>query len=360
METVEDLQEYVLEQSASVRHCVQTINKNRDNIALIVSGEKKLIGTVTDGDIRRHLLKGGSLDDSCKTVVWERPILASLKDSEDSIRELMSAHRITSIPLVDEKKRPIRIARIHDLVASAKPKTVAVIMAGGEGKRLKPLTENIPKPMVDVGGSPILQRIISSLRESGVTDIFISVNYLADVIEDYFGDGANHGVRISYLKEEDKMGTCGALSMLPKGIARHFLVINGDVVTDVDLGRIASFHREQRVVMTVAAVNLKIKVPYGVFKLSDHFISGIEEKPEKQFFCSAGIYVIDHDAVSLIPENTSQDMPELMQLLIDRGLPVTMFPIHEYWLDIGERANLEEARKTASKFSKVTNPIRKI
>ena len=356
METIDTLHDYILEHSASVRDCVQTINKNKDNIALIVSDERTLVGTVTDGDIRRHLLKGGSLDDSCMKVVWESPVLASLRDTEDEIRELMSVHRITSVPLVDENNFPLRVARIHDLFISLEPKIVAVIMAGGEGKRLRPLTEKTPKPMVDVGGAPILERIIGSLCEAGITDIYISVNYLADVIEKYFGDGAEHGVRIHYLREVQKMGTCGALTMLPKDVATHFLVINGDVVTDVDLQRILEFHQQQRVMMTVAAVDLKIKVPYGVFTLSDHFISGIEEKPEKQFFCSAGIYVIDRDGITLIPENTSQDMPELMQSLIDRGLPVTMFPIHEYWLDIGERASLEQAREKALKAGEKLGP----
>ena len=348
METVKELTEYVLGDSSSIRECVETINNNKDNIALILGPEGNLIGTVTDGDVRRYLLKGGVLSDSCREVVWESPVTAKLHDTEKDIRVLMLRNRITSLPIVDENNAPKQIARIHDLVASAADKTTAVIMAGGEGRRLRPITEHVPKPMVEVGGSPILKRIVCSLRDAGIREIYIAVNYLAGVIEEYFSDGEKLGVCIRYLKEEQKLGTCGALSMLPSDLTGQLLVINGDVVTDVNLQRILNFHQQQHVVMTVAAVDLKIKVPYGVLQHTGQYVSGLEEKPEKQFFCSAGIYVLNANLLSQLSVGVRRDMPELMKMLIDRGLPVTMFPIHEHWLDIGEKEALEKARRAAA------------
>ena len=348
METVKELCGYVLDEHVSIRECVETINNNKDNIALILDSKQELIGTVTDGDVRRYLLKGGALDDSCRNVVWENPVTANLNDTEKDIRALMSRNRITSVPIVDENNVPRQIARIHDLVSSSEGKTTAVIMAGGEGRRLRPITEHVPKPMVEVGGSPILKRIVCSLRDSGIREIYIAVNYLADVIEEYFSDGEKLGVCIRYLKEEQKLGTCGALSMLPSDLTGQLLVINGDVVTDVNLQRILNFHQQQHVVMTVAAVDLKIKVPYGVLQHTGQYVSGLEEKPEKQFFCSAGIYVLNANLLSQLSVGVRRDMPELMKMLIDRGLPVTMFPIHEHWLDIGEKEALEKARRAAA------------
>ena len=348
METVKELTEYVLGDRSSIRQCIETINNNKDNIALILNSQGALTGTVTDGDVRRYLLKGGGLDDSCQEVVWESPITARLQDTENDIRILMSRNRITSIPIVDDNNVPHQIVRIHDLVASSVADTTAVIMAGGEGKRLRPITKHVPKPMVEVGGSPILKRIVCSLRDAGIKDIYISVNYLANVIEEYFSDGEELGVRIKYLREEQKLGTSGALSMLPVDLTGQLLVINGDVVTDVCFQRILEFHNQQHVVMTVAAVDLKIKVPYGVLQHTGQYVSGLEEKPEKQFFCSAGIYVLNANLVPQLSAGVKQDMPELMEALIDRGLPVTMFPIHEHWLDIGEKETLEKARRAAA------------
>lgn len=340
-----------LKKSATVRECIRVIDNNKQGIALIVDTQGHLKGTVTDGDIRRFILAGRSIDESVSLVMWTKPLTVPLGTSEKEIKELMNKHLVRHIPIVDSTGCPYKIINIRDIVSEENVCQYAVIMAGGRGERLKPITENIPKPMIKLADNkPILESIINDLKESNIVDIYISVNYKTDIIENYFKDGSEYGVNISYLKEDKKLGTAGALTLLPHVPSNPILVINGDVLTKTNFLQLIEFHKQHRCVMTVAASQYMLNIPYGVLNISSHYLLGIEEKPEKRFLCNAGIYMLNTEALTLIPRDSEFDMTDLIKELIRKGLPVTTFPIHEYWVDIGHMDDLKKVRKDLQEF----------
>lgn len=342
--THKNLKPYTVTPQTTVRQVIELIDKNRDGIALVVDASGKLVGTITDGDIRRFMLANRPLNDPCSGLMWINPITASQGTSNEALLALMNQRRLQSIPLLDETGRLIDIVHLRDLVTKGEQSVSAVIMAGGDGKRLRPLTRNVPKPMVQVGDKPILETIIFSLAEHGISNIYLTVNYQAQLIEDYFGDGSRHGVKIHYLREEKKMGTAGGLSLIQNLAGESLIVMNGDVVTNINFIRILDFHRQHRAVMSVAACEYNISIPYGVLNLAGHYVLGITEKPSNQFLCNAGIYVIDSELLRLIPSDRMYNMTDLMQDVVRQGLPITAFPIREYWIDIGQKEDLEKAR----------------
>jgi NDP-sugar pyrophosphorylase family protein len=220
----------------------------------------------------------------------------------------------------------------------------AIVMAGGEGNRLGPLTEKTPKPMLPVNGKPILEHIVRNLLGAGLQHIYLSVNYKADIIIEHFGDGRKFGISIEYLQEKEKLGTAGSLSLLPAIPDEPVLVMNGDVITSVDYSSFFAFHVKHRGVMTVAAMEYRVKVPFGTLQTANHFLLSVVEKPEVRFHCNAGVYALDPEALQYIPVNRAYDMTDLMSDLIHNGLPVSVFPIHECWMDIGRPEDLEKAR----------------
>ena len=341
-----DINRFCVKENDSIRSCMEVIDQNKQGIALIVNTEQRLTGTVTDGDIRRIILAGKSLEGPVSKIMWTDPLSTSSDSSETEIKELMNRYLVRNIPILDENGCPCRIVNLRDLVPEEDGGQCAVIMAGGEGKRLRPITEGIPKPMIEVGGKPILESIIKALTQNGIPRMFISVNYKADVIEDYFQDGSNHGAEITYLKEEKKLGTAGALTLLPEIPSKFLLVINGDVITKTNFSRLIDFHRAHRCVMTVAATQYVFDIPYGVLELSGHYLLGIKEKPKKRFLCNAGIYMINTEVLPLIPKDTEYDMTDLIKTLVAKGLPVTTFPVHEHWIDIGRMEDLKRVKGT--------------
>lgn len=342
-----DLKKYLAAPSDTIRKAIELIDRNKDGIVLVVEKEK-LVGTITDGDIRRFLLNGRSVEELCEKVMWKTPTTALAGSTPEELRALLKKYRLTSIPLVDKEHRPVGVVSFRDLWEQAAPEShFAVIMAGGEGKRLRPITESIPKPMIEVGGKPVLENIVTGLAKSGIKDIQISLNYRGDIIENHFGDGSRFGVSIGYLREEKKLGTAGALSLLPSLPARPFLVMNGDVMTNVNYQRMFEFHKQHRAAITVAATMYHFRIPYGVLETAGQFVMGLKEKPSQNFLCNAGIYIVDPEMVEMIPQDESYDMIHLMDAAMKEGLPVAAFPIHEYWLDIGQKEDLDKARKEA-------------
>ena len=345
-----DINQFCLKEPATVRECMAVIDKNKQGIALIVDAQGRLTGTITDGDIRRFILAGHSIDNSVASVMWTKPLTAPLGTSEKELKELMNKHLVRNIPIIDTNGCPSKIINLRDIVSEEDVCQFAVIMAGGKGKRLKPITENMPKPMIKVGNKPILENIINYLKESGIVNIYISLNYKADIIENYFEDGSEYGVKISYLKEGKELGTAGALTLLPEIPSSPLLVINGDVVTKTNFLRLIEFHKQRRCVMTVAATQYTLNIPFGVLNTSGHYLLGIEEKPEQRFLCNAGIYMLNPEALPLIPEDTEFDMTDLIKELVRKGLPVTTFPIHESWVDIGHMDDLRKAQNDLEEF----------
>ena len=328
---------------------VKVIEDNLKRIAVVVSSEGRLKGTLTDGDVRRCLLNNGTLDTLVCDVMNKQPIVANVNSSDQYIIDLLNENNIRALPLVDSKGKYVRVVDVAELSSDDTANNIgfdiAVIMAGGEGQRLRPLTENIPKPMVKIGGIPILERQVLRLKKIGVKKIFISVNYLSYLIESHFGDGRNFGLEIEYLRENEKLGTAGALSLLPEIYDKSILVINGDVLTTSNFNNLFQFHADYAAAVTVAAIDYKVEIPYGVIRAEGALVKCLEEKPSQQFLCNAGIYALSPKILRSLPDTSFYNMTDLIGQCLKNKLTISVFPIHEYWSDIGTHTDLNKARK---------------
>jgi dTDP-glucose pyrophosphorylase len=350
--------EAILGRDASIRDAIAAIERTRRFIAAVVDGEHRLIGVVSDGDIRRAILRGQTVDSPVTGAMSADPIVGSDDATNEELLHLMLTKGVAAVPVVDSTGRLTRIAQVTDFREHG-PSTTraegfwgAVIMAGGEGRRLRPLTVDLPKPMIEVGGVPLLERQVCALVECGITRIFISTNYLGSLIEDHFGDGSEFGARIQYLKENVKLGTAGALSLLPENPLGPLLVLNGDVITSSDYGKLLAYHNEQKAFITMAAIVYRVEIPFGVVQVRDMRAIALEEKPSQRFLCNAGIYVLSPPVLALIPAGQTCNMTSVIEHTIAGGHNVSVFPIHEYWTDIGNPNDLEEAQKI---FGKANN-----
>ncbi len=329
---------------------VRAIECSRRRIAIVLDVEHRLLGTLTDGDIRRCLLAGGSLDTPVSQAMNASPLFAEEGVTTGYLLDLMRKRNVMALPVVDSGGRFKRLVHLIDLEHSAhfNPVTAefdfAVIMAGGEGTRLRPLTATIPKPMVDIGGTPLLERQIESLAKAGLKRIYLSLNYLGHVIEEHFGDGAGFGVEIRYLREQEKLGTAGALALLPEKPSRSIVVMNGDILTTSDFGSLYAFHQAHAAQVTVATVDYRISIPYGVINTEGAFATGLVEKPSQRFLCNAGIYAVSPQALNLLQGTGHLNMTDIIDSCLVRDMPVAVFPVHEYWSDIGTPDDLEKAR----------------
>lgn len=351
------MSEPVLPAAATLRDVVGVIERTRRLIAAVVDPDGKLLGVLSDGDVRRAIISGFNLDGPAADVMTRQPIVASSNLSRDELYELMNERGVAAVPVVDPSGRFVRIAQTIDYADDKRDWTggegyaAAVIMAGGEGRRLLPITLDRPKPMIDIGGVPLLERQVRAMVRSGLKRIFIATNYLGHIIEDHFGDGSGLGASIVYLREPRKLGTAGALSLMPEKPAGPILVINGDVVTTADFGKLLAYHRETKALITVAATVHRVVIPFGVLRLDGHRVTSIHEKPSESFLCNAGIYVLDPAATGLIPPDTHFDMTDVMTKAIAGGDQVSVFPIHEYWADIGSPSDLKQVLKEFSEFA---------
>ena len=340
---------FALEPNATLLDAVKVIEDGQKTIAVVVDEFNNLLGALTDGDIRRSLLNGHTLNDSVVIAMNINPLTANANSEDSFLLELLIRYTYEAIPLVDSSGKFKRIVHISDLSSNKVTHVMsdfyaAVIMAGGEGRRLLPLTQDVPKPMIQVGGMPIIERQIRCLARQGVEKIFITINYLGQVIKEYFKSGEDFGVQISYLHEDMKLGTGGALSLLPTMPDRPLLVINGDVLTTFDYKHCLDFHQESKAFITVAAITHHVEIPYGVIHANNINITKLEEKPSQKFLCNAGIYTLSPEAISLVPRQQFFNMTDLIELGINQKKKVVTFPIHEYWTDIGTPAELERAR----------------
>lgn len=344
-----DLAQLLMAPHSSIREVMACIDRNAKGIALIVDEERHLIGTVTDGDIRRAILAEMDLSLPVRKLLEQRtatpypqPITAVVGTSDAELLRLMNKHLVRHIPLVDEEGRAVDIALLSDLLQEYELSLTAVVMAGGYGTRLRPLTEEIPKPMLPVGGRPLLEQIVEQLRRAGIRRVNITTHYKAEIIAQHFGDGRRFGVEIEYVQEDQPLGTAGALSLL-HGSDEPILVINGDILTRVDFRAMLDFHREHRADMTVAVRQYEFRVPYGVIETNGAIVAGITEKPVMQHFINAGIYLLNPGVCQFIPNSRPYDMPDLISRLIAEQRRVVSFPIREYWLDIGHIEDYHKA-----------------
>ncbi|MDW7643580.1 MAG: nucleotidyltransferase family protein [Desulfuromonadales bacterium] len=325
----------LVQKDATILDAIQIIDAGALKIALIVDDQQRLLGTLTDGDVRRGILRGVALKQPARSIMNNVPTTASEGSGREAIRELMRSKGLQHVPVVNENRQVVSLFVLDDLLEQQSCDNWVVLMAGGLGTRLMPLTETCPKPMLKVGGRPILETILNNFRDQGFSEIFISVNYLAESIIDYFGDGSRFGVNIRYLHEVERMGTAGALSLLPHCPNNPFIVMNGDLLTNVDFRSLIEFHIEHKAHGTMCVREYDFQVPYGVAKVEEHQLLGIEEKPVQRFFVNAGIYVLSPESLEIIPQGKFFDMPSAFDEMIKNNRKPAVFPLREYWLDLG-------------------------
>lgn len=323
---------------ATVADVIQCLWHNKAGVAVVIDDRDTVVGTVTDDNVRRAVMAGIGTDSGVAQVISERPITAPSSSSDSAVEDVLRSFRLPSIPLLDDGKL-VGIASLQR-VADAAMTPVAVIMAGGRGLRLRPLTDKVPKPLLKVGARSIIENILSGLAAAGVRDVYLAVNYKAEQFEQRLGSGERLGVSLHYLHEEQAMGTAGALSMLPP-LEGPILVSNGDIVTTVDFTRLLDFHWRHAAAITVAAAPYLSHIPYGVLRTVEHHLLSIDEKPTRRDFCSAGIYVIEPYVLRQLNPQVARDMPDVIAAVLSQGLPVSVFPILERWYDIGSTAEFE-------------------
>ena len=330
--------------SATIREAIRAIDDSALQIALVVDEEQHLVGTVTDGDVRRGLLRGIALDTAAAEIMNRQPASCPAALGRDAALTVMHSADVKQVPLLDPAGRVVGLEIMGDVIKRTERDNWVVLMAGGLGQRLRPLTDDCPKPMLAVGGQPILEIILKNFARQGFSRFFLSVNYKAEMVRRHFGDGARWDVRIDYLEEHEKLGTAGALGLLPERPSAPVVVMNGDVLTDINFGSMLDFHLEQRATATMAVREHTVEVPFGVIDLADDYLAGVTEKPRYSWFVNAGVYVVEPRVVELVERGTAVDMPTLLERVLAGDERIAAFPVREYWRDIGRLEDFERAK----------------
>lgn len=341
--------------TATLREAIEVIDHAELQIALVIDDSGRLLGTISDGDVRRALLRGATLDEAAQGVMFTSPLTVDPAATAAAVEALMKRTGLRRIPIVDESGVVVGLAVPRSEARFRGDSNLVVIMAGGLGTRLAELTKDRPKPLLEVGHKPMLETIIERFVLQGFDRILIAVNYKADMIEDYFGDGAKYGASIEYIRENKRLGTAGALTHLPPGHTSPIIVVNGDVLTTIDFRKMLSFHKDAGRLATMGVTFYDVHVPYGVVEVTDQQVNGLVEKPVYRYFVNAGIYVLDPACVNHLESNEYADMTTLFEKLLSAGHKVTSYPIHEYWQDVGRPDDLERAKR---EFESVFAPSR--
>lgn len=334
----------VVVESGTLRDAMLALDIGARRIALAVGNDGRLTGVVTDGDVRRALLEGASLDDPLGPHLTREFVVASPRDGRAEVLDLMRARRISAVPVVNAAGRPIALHLIDEAIAPINRPNVAVVMAGGRGLRLQALTEATPKPMLRVAGRPILERIVLHLVGHGIRHIYLATGYLGQVIEDHFGDGGRFGAEIEYLREETPLGTGGALGLLPEPPRDALLVMNGDLVTQADLGALLDAHSAGDWVATIGVRRYVHAIPFGCVDREGPRILRLEEKPVFTREVNTGIYALSPALVARVTPGRPLALPDLVGEALERNEPVAAFEIEGDWIDVGQREQLERAR----------------
>ncbi|HKW59001.1 MAG TPA: nucleotidyltransferase family protein [Candidatus Dormibacteraeota bacterium] len=330
----------------TLHEALRRVDLGGEGIVLVVDPGRKLLGTITDGDLRRATLTGMDMDTvKVESLVNKRePITAPVAASAAELMKLMKKHGVRHIPLLDGEGRVEELALLRELALEDELPLTAVVMAGGFGTRMRPLTESVPKPMLPVGDRPVMEHVLEQLQKVGISHISITTHYKPEAIIEHFGDGRRFGVEIDYVNEAEPLGTAGALGML-KAPTGPLLVINGDVLTQVNFRSMLSYHVDNHADMTVGVRRFELQVPYGVVEMDESHVTRLDEKPTYRFFINAGVYLIEPVVLTHIKRPERLDATELIDRLIDADKKVVGFPIHEYWLDIGRPDDYARANK---------------
>jgi len=331
-------QKALIPSGSPILKAIEVIDAGEIQIALVVDEQRHLAGTITDGDIRRGILRGLKLDSPVESVMNSTPFVGTKEMGRNVILQLLRIHHLRQMPILNDALEVVDIEYYNNLVGTLKFENHVVLMAGGLGKRLGTLTHECPKPMLKIGGKPILEMIIDGFIEAGFYRFYISVNYHAEKVENYFEDGNKWGAQIEYIRETKPLGTAGALSMLPNMPEKTIIVMNGDLLTKLNYAHLLEFHKRQGAQATMCVREHPVEIPFGVVSIDDSSsIEKLEEKPIYTYFVNSGIYVLEPGTLKIIPKNTAYDMPEFFQNLQRQNLKTSAFPIREYWKDIGSQ-----------------------
>jgi dTDP-glucose pyrophosphorylase len=344
------LETFLIRSHFSLRDAMASIDAGAEGIVLLVDETGRLLRTVTDGDVRRAILRGHGLDAKICDAIdvhGRKPLTAPVGTPLDVQKSLMMQADVRHLPLLNPD------GTVHELVCDdvlrEEPVSLqAVIMAGGFGTRLRPLTDHTPKPMLSVGGKPLMERTIEGLQKAGIHRINVTTHYMPEKIMQHFGGGQKFGVELNYVSEDQPLGTAGALRLLEE-VDEPLLVMNGDILTNIDFRALMKFHRDHRAALTVAVRQYEMQVPYGVLDAQDGVISGLREKPRLSFLVNAGIYLLEPSVLKHIPANGRYDMTDLISDLLKAGQPVVGFPVMEYWLDIGKHDDFQKAQEDVNR-----------
>jgi dTDP-glucose pyrophosphorylase len=339
----------LLHGDATIKDAINVLNVSELRIVLAVDENEKLLGTISDGDIRRGLLKGLQLENSLAAIWNHEAIVVPENMSTEMVKELMLVNKIQQIPIVDENQRLIGLHLWDEFVYPVSRENIFVIMAGGRGTRLGTQTENCPKPLLLVAGRPILEHIINRAQAEGFTHFVIAINYLGYMIEEYFGDGRKMGVKIDYLREEKPLGTAGALTLFEELPNLPIVVTNGDVITEIRYAAILDFHEKQGAAATMAVRSHEWQNPFGVVQIQGVEIISYDEKPIYRSNVNAGVYVLDPAVLKFIPKSEAFDMPSLLEIAGKNSERIVAYPVHEQWLDVGRPKDLQQAENQATR-----------
>lgn len=336
----------LLPEGSNLQQAIRCLDVSGLQIAIVVTSDGRMAGTLTDGDIRRGLLRGLNLASPVDDIIHREPLVVPPQWGRDTVLQLMQANKVHQLPVMDEQRHVVGLHLWDDLLAPAQRPNTLVVMAGGRGTRLLPHTEHCPKPLLPVGGKPMLEHIIDRAKSEGFRHFVLAIHYLGHMIEDHFGDGAKWQVEIEYLRERQPLGTAGALGLLQRRPAAPFLVTNGDVLTDIRYGELLDFHCRYNAAATMAVRLHEWQHPFGVVKTKGVDIIGFEEKPVSRSHINAGIYVLEPKALDLLGPDEHCDMPTLFERLQTKDERAIVYPMHEPWLDVGRPDDLKLARET--------------
>ena len=334
----------ILSSNSSIQEAIRNLDQVAIKIVLVVNEKGELEGTISDGDIRRGLLRGLSLSSPIASVIHRNALVVPPDMERGMVMQLMLANKIQQIPVVDEHRHVVGLHLWDEITTPPTRTNLMVIMAGGMGTRLRPHTETCPKPLLPVAGKPLLEHIIARAKTEGFSHFVLAIHYLGQMIEDYFGNGERLGVRIDYLRERSPLGTAGALGLLDTRPDAPFVVTNGDVITDIRYGELLDFHVRNDAIATMAVRVHEWQHPFGVVQTQGVEIVGFEEKPVTRSHINAGVYAITPDALSVLSVDAHCDMPTLFERLQAQGKRTVAYPMHEPWLDVGRPADLAAVR----------------
>ena len=336
-------QELLVSCDQTVRTVIGSIDRGRQKLVLVVDANSQLLGTVSDGDVRRALLRGLTLEANVTAIMNKHPTIGTTMSTRDDLRQLMRSKRIDVVPIIDDSRNIISVEFLDGPTLKRTFDNLVVLMAGGKGLRLLPLTQNLPKPLIRIGDQPLLEIIIRNFARQGFHHFVISINFLGQMIRSHFDNGSRLGISIEYVEEESSLGTAGSLGLLKQRPDLPLIVSNGDLLTDLNHDWMVDFHAQHDSQATVAVREYDMQVPFGVVSMENGVVKSIDEKPVHRFFVNAGVYVLNPGVLDLVERNAALDMPQLLERVTAKMGGVSAFPLRERWLDIGRPDDLKQA-----------------